>query len=171
MYGAGAEYALHSLLTLASRTEPASVKDLAGYQQIPERFLAKVFTRLVKAKVVAATEGVSGGFVLARPADQISVGDVLEAVDPGRTLFECAEIRRNCVLFGEEPPRWSTSGKCQIHAFMAKAERELRAVLASKTLADLARELGNKAPRDFVKDSDLWFRDRKDTRSTRRRDT
>ncbi|MEO5730251.1 MAG: Rrf2 family transcriptional regulator [Byssovorax sp.] len=171
MYGAGAEYALHSLLTLAARSEPVSVKDLAGYQQIPERFLAKVFTRLVKGRVVKATEGISGGFVLARPAEQITVGDVLEAVDPGRTLFACAEIRRNCVLFGEEPPRWSTSGMCQIHAFMATAERELRAVLASKTLADLGRELGNKAPHDFVKASELWFRERKDNRSTGRRDT
>ena len=49
MYGAGAEYALHSLLILATRPDPVSVRDLATYQQIPERFLAKIFTRLKKA--------------------------------------------------------------------------------------------------------------------------
>ena len=77
MYGAGAEYALHSLLTLATRSEPVSVRDLATYQKIPERFLAKVFTRLKKAKLVVGTEGISCGFVLARPAENIRVLEVL----------------------------------------------------------------------------------------------
>ena len=40
MYGAGAEYALHSLLTLATHPEPVSLRDLATFQKIPERFLA-----------------------------------------------------------------------------------------------------------------------------------
>lgn len=168
MYGAGAEYALHSLLTLAGQSEPVSVRDLSQYQRIPERFLAKVFTRLVKAKLVKASEGISGGFVLARPAEGISVNDILEAVDPGRTLFTCAEIRRNCVLFGKNPPTWSTSGMCRIHLFMTEAERELRTILASKTLADLARELDRKAPPDFVNGSELWFKDRKIRRTSRR---
>jgi Rrf2 family protein len=168
LYGAAAEYVLHSLLTLATRPEPASVRDLASYQQIPERFLAKIFTRLKKAKIVEAIEGISGGYALARPADRISVGEILEAVDPGRTLFACAEIRRNCILFGQRPPGWSTAGMCQIHSFMTNAERELRNYLGSKTLADLGRELSSKAPRDFLKKTDFWFQERKDNRTTRK---
>jgi len=54
MYGAGAEYALHSLLTLATRPEPVSVRDLATYQKIPERFLAKVFTAPNQANPAAS---------------------------------------------------------------------------------------------------------------------
>ena len=42
LYGAGAEYALHSLLVLAARSEPVSVRDLASFQALPERFLAKI---------------------------------------------------------------------------------------------------------------------------------
>ena len=110
MYGAGAEYALHSLLILATQPAPASISDLASYQSIPERFLAKIFTRLKKAKLVKGTEGISGGFVLARPAENIRVMEVLSAVDPGRVLFACAEIRQNCTLFGETPPGWAVSG-------------------------------------------------------------
>src|SRR5271170_1488471 len=115
LYGAGAEYALHSLLTLAAQPDPVSVRDLAGFQRIPDRFLAKVFTRLEKAGLVRAIEGISGGFALARPAERIPVMDILEAGDPKRSLFNCAEIRRNCIRFGGKPPAWSIAGMCLIH--------------------------------------------------------
>jgi len=168
LYGAGAEYALHSLLTLAAQPDPVSVRDLAGFQRIPERFLAKVFTRLEKAGLVRAIEGISGGFALARPAERIPVMDILEAVDPKRSLFNCAEIRRNCILFGGKPPAWSIAGMCLIHRFMREAEHELRELLGSKTLADLKRDFGRKAPSDFVEESETWFERRKQKRTSRR---
>jgi Rrf2 family protein len=167
MYGAGAEYALHSLLTLATRPEPVSVRDLATYQKIPERFLAKVFTRLKKAKLVASIEGISGGFALARPAAEIRVMEVLAAVDPDRTLFACAEIRSNCALFDATAPEWATVGTCRIHAFMLDAERVLQDFLASKTLADLVCEFEHKAPKAFIQDTGAWFQQRKDSRTQR----
>jgi Rrf2 family protein len=161
MYGAGAEYALHSLLILATQPAPASISDLASYQRIPERFLAKIFTRLKKAKLVKATEGISGGFVLAMPAENIQVMEVLSAVDPGRVLFACAEIRQNCTLFGEAAPGWAVSGPCRIHAFMQEAEQKLQSFLSSKTLADLVCEYSCKAPKEFAEETEGWFRDRK----------
>lgn len=164
MYGAGAEYALHSLLVLATRPEPVSVRDLASYQQIPERFLAKVFSRLKKGRLVKSTEGVAGGFLLARPAEQIQVLQVLDAVDPERTLFACAEIRQNCALFEGPPPDWAVSGACRIHAFMQEAEQQLRAHLASKTLADLVCEFSCKAPKSFSEATGIWFQQRRSAR-------
>jgi Rrf2 family protein len=168
MYGAGVEYALHSLLILATQSTPVSISDLAGYQKIPERFLAKLFTRLKKAKLVKGTEGISGGFILARPAAAIDVMEVLKAVDPGRHLFTCAEIRQNCALFGPKPPEWAVSGPCRIHAFMEEAESSLQAFLASKTLADLVCEFSCKAPAPFAQETEAWFQDRKKDRSSRR---
>ncbi len=164
MYGAGAEYALHSLLTLATRSEPVSVRDLATYQKIPDRFLAKVFTRLKKAKLVVGTEGISGGFVLARPAENIRVMEVLAAVDPDRTLFACAEIRSQCALFEATAPDWATAGTCRIHAFMLDAERVLQDYLASKSLADLVCEFERKAPKKFIQETGAWFQQRKVSR-------
>ena len=157
LYGAGAEYALHSLLVLASRNEPISVRDLARFQQLPERFLAKIFSRLKASRIVLGTEGISGGFTLARPADQIPVLQVLEAVDPERALFACAEIRQNCALFDERPPEWAIAGPCRIHAFMQEAEQKLKEVLASKTIADLVCELGCKTPKPFSLKTEQWF--------------
>ncbi len=168
MYGAAAEYALHSLLTLAARREPASVKDLASYQRIPDRFLAKVFTRLTKAGLVEASEGISGGFVLARAPERVRVLDVLDAVDPGRRLFTCGEIRRACAVYPGVPPKWAVAGPCRIHAFFDEAERRLRDFLAMKTLADLAGELGAKAPKSFFAETDDWFHERKTERGRRR---
>ncbi len=171
LYGAGAEYALHSLLVLSARAEPVSVKDLATFQALPERFLAKILTRLEKAGLVRASEGVRGGFVLARPPERIAVHDVLTAVDPDRTLFECAEIRRHCALFGEAPPAWSVTGMCRIHLFMQEAERALQQLLASKTLADLGREFERKAPEQFLRDAESWFHLRRSGRGAGKRRT
>lgn len=164
MYGAGAEYALHSLLILASAPEPVSVRDLAKFQQLPERFLAKVFSRLKKAQIVRGTEGISGGFTLARPAGEIRVLQVLEAVDPERGLFTCAEIRRNCAVYDEQPPEWAVSGPCRIHAFMLEAEQKLKEVLASKSIGDLVCELSCKAPKTFSEQTSHWFKDQRRAR-------
>jgi Rrf2 family protein len=168
MYGAGAEYALHSMLILATRPTPVSIRDLASYQKLPEKFLAKLFTRLKKAGLVQGTEGISGGFALARPAEAIPVLEVLNAVDPGRVLFTCAEIRQNCALFGEGAPPWAVSGPCRIHAFMEEAQQKLQGFLGSKSLADLVCEFSCKAPKEFTEATDDWFQARKKERLGRR---
>jgi Rrf2 family protein len=168
LYGAGAEYALHSLLVLAAREAPVSVRDLARFQDLPERFLAKIFARLQKAGVVQGTEGIRGGYVLARPPGSITVREILEAVDPDRTLFACAEIRRHCALFGDRPPGWSVTGMCRIHLFMREAEGALQAFLGSKTLADLGREFDRKAPVRFVRETEAWFEERRAGRGASR---
>ena len=168
LYGAGAEYALHSMLILATRPGPVSVRDLARYQKLPAPFLAKLFARLKQAGLVRATEGVAGGVALARPAQAIAVGDILSAVDPGRVLFACAEIRQHCALFEAEPPAWAVAGSCRIHAFMQEAESHLQQFLAARTLADLVCEYTCKAPGAFAAATDAWFVERKKERWTRR---
>ena len=164
LYGAGAEYALHSLLVLAGRRAPVSIRDLAGYQKLPERYLAKVFQRLKAAGIVQGTEGIAGGFTLARPPERISVLEVLEAVDPERSLFACAEIRRNCAVYEEDPPPWAVSGTCRIHGFMLEAEQKLKAVLAGKSIADLVCEVACKIPKPFSDKTDRWFQDQRRAR-------
>ena len=168
LYGAGAEYALHSLLILATSDAPLSVKDLARFQNIPQRYLARVFTRMKEAGLVVGTEGIGGGFALARAADDIRVLHVLDAVDPDRRLFACGEIRRNCTLFEETPPEWATSGSCRIDLFMTEAERTLREYLAAKTIADLVCEFNCKAPLEFATESSGWFHERRAARTSHR---
>src|SRR5262249_39920253 len=104
------EYGLHSLLWLVDGTEPLSSRDLAEFQNLSPSFLAKIFAKLEKAGIVTATEGVRGGYVLARPAGEISFLEVVDAIEGKKPLFDCQQIRGGCVLFGDSPPGWATRG-------------------------------------------------------------
>jgi|SRR5471030_411292 len=148
----GVEYALHCLLFLAdlpADAPEASAKDLAELQGIPGEYAAKLFTKLNKAGLVAASEGVKGGFALAKAPQHISVLDVVDAVDGEKSLFECREIRARCAVFGDTTPSWATKGVCSIHAVMLEAEKGMREALEKHTLADLAARTASKAPASY----------------------
>lgn len=165
-FGSGVEYGLHCLWYLvdppagqANRTPP-STRDLAEYQGISVSYVAKLFTRLQKAGIVSAAEGVRGGFRLARPADRISVLDVVDALEGAKPLFECREVRARCVLYGDTPPAWATRGTCGIHAVINEAERHMRESLESHTLADIAGRAGDVVPARHIRKSQAWFQER-----------
>jgi len=159
----GVEYGLHCLLYLTQSHSPvgdASVRDLAELQGVPTEFLAKLFTKLARAELVVATEGVKGGFRLARPAHAISVHDVILAIDGEKSLFDCREIRGRCAVFDDEVPAWATKGVCSINAVMQVAEKAMRTELKRHTLDDLAARIADKAPAALGGQIVEWFADR-----------
>lgn len=167
---AGVEYALHSLVFLSRSQEleqPPSARDLAALQEIPAEFVAKLFTKLQKAGIVVAREGIGGGFTLARPAEDITVLDVVEAVDGRKALFDCKNIRAKCALFAGDAPSWAVEGVCSIHAVMLEAEQRTREVLAAHTLASVARRGAKKAPKDYGEQVVDWLAARTPRRSRR----
>lgn len=166
LYGASTEYVLHSLLWLVTHPEPVSSLDLAELQEIPAAFVAKLLPRLEKAGLLTASEGLKGGYRLARAAEEISVLAVVDAVEGKKSLFNCQEIRDRCALFDRQPPTWATQGVCGIHAVMLRAEQAMRAELAQTSLADLARSVRNKAPAPFFREAQSWLDDRVQTRRT-----
>jgi Rrf2 family protein len=160
----GVEYGLHCLLYLvdevAETGTAASTRDLADLQGVPAEYVAKLFTKLQKAGVVAATEGAKGGFRLARPAGQITVLDVVDAIDGEKPLFECREIRGRCALYNDNPPDYATRGVCSIHAIMLDAEKRMREALAAQTLASLSRTVVAKQAPDYTQRVADWLEDR-----------
>lgn len=166
LYGASTEYILHSLLWLVDNPEPVSSLDLAELQEIPAAFVAKLLPKLEKAGLLAASEGLKGGYRLARPAGEITVLAVVDAVEGQKSLFNCQEIRGRCTLFDQRPPEWATRGVCGIHGVMLRAEQAMRQELAETTLADLARSVRNKAPAPFFGEAQSWFDERVQTRRT-----
>jgi len=155
------EYGLHCLLFLAGEDAPAlSAKDLAALQGVSPSFLAKIFPKLEKAGIVTASEGVRGGYRLARAPAAISVLQVVDAIEGDKPLFDCQNIRGRCAVFGDAAPRWATDGVCGIHAVMLQAEKAMRDTLAGHTLADLASRFGRKAPSGFFDQLDDWMRER-----------
>ena len=154
------EYALHCLLFLGGRSGSPlamSSRDLAELQGLPAEHVQKIFAKLHEAEIVCVVEGSGGGFALARAPEKISFLDVITAIDGRHPLFECTNIRLRCALFGGKAPVWATKGVCAIHAVMLEAEASMRAVLASRMLADLASRLAAKAPATFVDDLANWL--------------
>ncbi|VVP66911.1 HTH-type transcriptional repressor NsrR [Pseudomonas fluorescens] len=169
LYSAGVEYGLHCLTFLVGNggdTREASVRDLAELQGVPLDYLAKIFTKLAKAKLVVATEGVRGGFKLARPADEITLLDIVNAIDGRKAIFECREIRGRCALFEGETPEWAVDGRCSIHAAMLTAQKRMEEALAQQTILDIARRVGRKAPTEFNVKVDNWMNDRREKKGT-----
>lgn len=169
-YGSAVEYALHCLLYLVRSGQgmARSTRDIAEFQELSTAYVAKLFTRLEKAGVVTATEGIRGGFHLARAAGDISVLDVVDAVEGRKPLFECREVRVNCVLFEGKTPSWSGRGVCGIHAVMLKADAAMRSSLAQSNLAELAAHVTEVVPKTHRKAAQDWFEERGHDRGKRR---
>jgi Rrf2 family protein len=170
LYGASMEAGLHCLIYLVDHADGAapSCKDLAEFQGVSPSSLAKVFTKLEKAGIVVSVEGIGGGFRLARPAEKITVLDVADAIEGDKPLFQCRDIRENCVLYTVAKPQWSTRGVCSIHQVMLRAEQKMRAELDGCTLWDLAQDVKGKVPSSQIEDTANWFLDRRASRRSSR---
>lgn len=162
----GAEYGLHCLLFLVDAPEAGSApsaRDLADLQGVPAEYLAKIFTKLQKAELVVATEGVRGGMRLARAPRDISVLDVVKAIDGDRALFDCREVRGRCLLFEGQSIDWEKQGVCSIHAVMLEADKQMREVLARHSLAEISQRVVAKAPR-YAASASEWLLGRGESR-------
>lgn len=155
------EYGIHCLLWLVgSGDTPLSSRDLAELQGVSPSFLAKIFPKLEKAGIVAASEGVRGGYRLGRAPQDISFLQIVDAIEGEKPLFDCQEVRARCAVFGDSPPAWATGGVCAVHAVMLQAEKAMRDSLASQSLADVAGRFGKTAPGQFFDDVRAWTSDR-----------
>lgn len=85
-------YGLRALIDLAkySEIEPVSINSIATRQGISERYLEQLMTLLKKAGIIKSIRGAGGGYVLAREMSEISVGDVLRALEGSLEPVECA---------------------------------------------------------------------------------
>lgn len=160
------EYGIHCLLWLVGNEDrPVSSRDLAELQGVSPSFVAKIFPRLEKAGIVKASEGVRGGYLLARPASTISFLDVVDAIEGEKPLFDCQEVRGRCALFSAKPPGWATAGTCAIHAVMLQAEKAMREALAAQTLESVSNRVVSKTPPDFLAGINGWIDDRMSERT------
>lgn len=89
-------YGLRALIDLAkySEIEPVSINSIATRQGISERYLEQLMTLLKKAGLIKSIRGAGGGYVLAREVSEISVGDVLRALEGSLEPVECAGLNQ-----------------------------------------------------------------------------
>src|SRR5579871_6143440 len=130
-----AEYGVICALHLARRaTEgPVTGRELAARERLPADYVEQILLRMRRAGVVQSTRGAHGGYVLARPPEEISVRDVIAA-------SELATFDLHCVSHPVEEERCSASSSCSIRPVWMLLQEKIDAVLDGVHLSDLLDE-------------------------------
>jgi Rrf2 family protein len=152
----GVEWGVHVCTLLAAippdRALPAA--KLAEYHGVPAAYLAKHLQSLARAGVLETVKGPRGGYRLGRPAGEITLLDVVEAIDGEEPAFRCSEIRRRGP--SAVPAREYTK-TCGInHAFL-RADELWREELRRTTVQDLVIGALQDAPPAALQKSARWI--------------
>lgn len=141
----GVEWALHSCHLLAALPPGASLSSaqLAEFFALPAPYLSKHLQALSRAGITASAPGPQGGYRLARPAAEISLLAVVEAIEGPASPFRCTEIRQRGPA-SLPPGRYRSP--CAIASAMARAEAAWRRELQAVTVADIMATVGRRAP-------------------------
>ena len=125
------EYGIMGVLHLAEKdlSTVTPLSEVCHTQQIPEKFLAKIFQSLSRSGIVRSHRGVRGGFSLSRSPEQITVREVLESIQGPYHLMKCIADPSSC-------DRQET---CPLKKLVIVAEKRLLGVFENHSMADLVR--------------------------------
>jgi Rrf2 family protein len=145
---AKADYAVRAAIELAAAGDQLNAEQIAQAQAIPANFLENILRDLRRAGIVDSRRGQQGGYRLAKPANEISLADVIRAVEG-----PLANVR------GQAPESLDYRGSAEkLRDVWVALRASVRAVLEQVTLADLAR---NELPPNvgaLLEDADAWVR-------------
>ena len=140
------DYGMRALLALVERGEPATAESLASAQGLPVRFLGAILIDLRRAGIVSSQRGAEGGYRLARPAADISVADVMRALDG-----PLAEVR------GLRPEAAHYEGAAaHLQDVWVAVRASLRSVLERVSLEDVEAGRLPRAVAKLTEDPDAW---------------
>ena len=133
---AGVEWALHCtvLLAVLKPTSTLPGRALAQFHGVSESYLLKHMQALTKAGICESVPGPTGGYRLARTPREITLLDIVEAIEGTEPAFRCDEIRQRGPT-ALDPSTYTV--QCGIHTVMLEAELAWRQSLRARTLADL----------------------------------
>ena len=125
------DYAARVVLHLACLAPGARVPiaDIAKHRMLPLDFVRRIVGDLVKAGILATSRGSGGGVSLARPAEEISLGEVVRAIEGGVALNHCVSDRRVCPL----------ASACPVQSVWVEATQVLDDSLGSVRFSALAQ--------------------------------
>ncbi len=130
IYSSSCEYAIRALTYLAQKPEGKAVpiKEVAEREDLPPHFLAKIMQTLAKSGVLDSFKGPTGGFALARPAGEITLYDIVEALDDLSNYDHCAVGLAEC----------SDDAPCPLHNMWTGVRTAVLDYFRRTTLTDLA---------------------------------
>ena len=114
---------------LAAEQRRVQIAEIAEFFRISKDHLAKVVQRLAQVGLIRSIRGVGGGLELARPADSISLLDVIEPIEGSLHLLDCVAIDDVCVI---QPG-------CRLKTILSEAEQLQRDYFAKFTIADVVK--------------------------------
>ena len=125
-------YGIHAMYDLALNVEggPQSIKAFAEREGIPEAYLEQLIAVLKRKKLGNSTRGAQGGYVLSRPPEQITVGEVLRALEGGLNLVDCLDEEEAC----------GKSCACPSRIVWMKLRDGLNAIVDGITLRDMTED-------------------------------
>ena len=134
------DYASRALLSLALHAggTPTSVRDIAERTGLPQPYLEQILLALKGAGLVRSKRGVGGGYVLARPPDEIKLADIVSAVDGPIVVGDFGEPHKNGACDHE--------GQCVLLAVWASVGQHMRHHLDGFTLADITAQARGEQP-------------------------
>lgn len=126
------DYGLRAMVELAQRRGrlPVPIAEIASAQSIPDPFTEKIMQVLKRAELIVATQGRGGGYALARPPEEVSVKEIIEALEGPVALVSCLDPTLRCMI--EEG--------CPTSGFWTLINERFERVLGATTLADLLDE-------------------------------
>lgn len=127
-----AEYGVLGLMRLGREDgrAVAMIDDLSRAEKIPKSFLAKIFQDLARAGLVRSTRGAGGGFALAKSPGEITILEIVEAIE-GKIVFQRCR---------QEKPDCEHAGGCALCSLFERAQDGLKEALTRTTLLDLIRQ-------------------------------
>ncbi|ATL25689.1 RrF2 family transcriptional regulator [Streptomyces formicae] len=150
----GVEWALHCCVVLTAASEPVPAARLAQLHEVSPSYLAKQMQALSRAGLVRSVQGKTGGYVLTKKAEDITLLDVVQAVDGKNPAFVCTEIRQRGPF--ATPPE-QCAKQCPIARAMGAAEAAWRASLAAVTIADLVASVESDSGPDTLPGIGSWL--------------
>lgn len=131
VFSRATEYAIRALSFLASQPagKLAGAREISEAEEIPMPFLWKILQLLARRGLIHSFKGLRGGYELSRPAEQISVSDIVLVTDGN-------ELATRCVL---GLPACGDQNACSLHRHWKRIRRDILGMLEGTTLADLAR--------------------------------
>lgn len=130
------EYGLRAMIDLAAWDHGAAVvqiKDIAERQQIPSKFLEQILLTLKNAGLVRSKMGVGGGYYLAKPANQINLGQIVRVLDGPLAPVRCVS------QMAYEPCGCPDEESCGLRLVMSDVRNAIADILDHTSLADVAR--------------------------------
>ena len=135
IFSSATEYAIRGIAELACRADgtgkPVMLDQLVEGTDIPRDFLAKIFQKLVRAGILTSAKGRGGGFALARPDHDITLLQIVEAVEGERMMDACVVGLERC---NDQMP-------CPQHDLYKPIRQRLKAYMQTTTVADLSASL------------------------------